>query len=228
MKRLAAIALAAACTWGTASAQTALPPPTGMKVMTTGGPAAGAVQVVTYTTGPRVGPVKAALGDWTRSPKVWCEDCAPAARRPLPAAPAAGAGGSCAPPRAGCSGSCWERFKEWFCFRQTPVHLGCVPTQRDAPLYTYFPCRETAGCAGGNCGPGGCGPRAGLPHGRKCDAPGCAACPTPGAAVMPGYRLAFPGAGAVPAVTPPAPSEVIPSSFRAPPAAPVSSVPYRR
>lgn len=227
MKRLAVLALTAACVGGTASAQTALPPPTGMKVKTTGGTSAGAVQVANFNAGPRVGPVKAALGDWSRSSKVWCEDCAPAVRHPLPPAPVACVTGRCATPRSECSGGCWERFKEWFCFRQTPLHVGCVPTPRDAPLYTYFPCRETAGCAAGNCGPGGCAPRAGLLHGQRCDAPGCAPCPTPGAAVMPGFRFATPGSAVQPAVTLPAPSEVIPSSYRAP-AAPVSSVPYRR
>jgi len=167
--------------------------------------------------------LRAEAGDAHRA---WCSDCAPAVRRPLPPpptgggcdsgicrvghvepAPAACAGGEC---RTGPSGNCWDRLKTWFCFRPTPIHLPLTPTPRIVPAYTYFPCRETAGCATGTCGAGGHGPR--LP-GRG--AAGCTPCPTPGDAVMPGYRLANPEVPTV--VTPPA-AGVATTSYYYPPA----------
>lgn len=142
-----------------------------------------------------------------RKPK-WCGECAPAVRYPLPPPPAGSADGgvrrighfeptpACA--AGGCAGgddrSCWERFKGWLCFRQTPVKLPRTPTARITPAYTYFPCvdRPGGGCSSGNCGAGvsGAGGHASLMPGRGVN--GCVSCPTAGEAVMPGYRLANP------------------------------------
>jgi hypothetical protein len=180
----------------------------------TGAPVAGAVEVVGFTDR-----VRAATGLATKTPRVWCTDCAPAVPSPLPPAPdgvapgtvvAGGcAGGSCA---AGHSGDCWAKMKNWFCFRYTPVHLGCHPTPRQTPLYTYFPCVEGSSCAAGNCGPGGCA----APGHRLLGGKACTTCPQPGEPVMPGFRLAAPTAGtpAAPAGVPAA--DVVQSGFRVP------------
>jgi hypothetical protein len=178
------------------------------------------------------------LGDGLYHGKAqWCSDCAPAVRYPLPPLPAGiggdevrQAGGSCA--SGSCAGSgctagncdrnCWQRFKGWLCFRQTPVRTPCVPTLRQPPLYTYFPCHERPGCGTG-CATGACAtgavvgvaarPMRGLPDRGVA---GCVSCPQPGEAVMPGYRLAAPE---TPAVTQwsPAPSTVgpvVPSAYK--------------
>src|SRR5262249_27527170 len=52
-------------------------------------------------------------------------------------------GGTC--PANGCAttghgGNCWEKFKDWFCYRQTPVRLGLTPTPYYVPLACQFPC----------------------------------------------------------------------------------------
>lgn len=242
MKRLAVLALAAGMFGATGRAADPLPLPTGfaptaprvpaptvrggavVPVAATSAPAAGAVQLVGF------GGVRP-TSDWGRGPQVWCNDCAPAVRHPLPPVPdAAGcAGAACAPAPLvrDHDGSCLAKVKEWFCFRQTPVHLGLTPTPRMAPFYTYFPCTEKAGCAAGNCGPGGCAaghPRlgAGLFGGAK----GCTTCPQPGEAVMPGFRFAAPSAGA-PTYAPAPVAEVIQSNFRVP-TGPQPTVPYRQ
>lgn len=134
----------------------------------------------------------------------WCTDCAPAFRNPLPPLP---------PPsivpvarvervkhhEPDCDrGSCWEKCKAWLCFRQTPVHLPCTPTPRNPPLFTLFPCKEHGGVVGAGCDIS----RPGLRHmGRAIG--GCATCPTPGEALVPGYRLALPQGGMPPAMSPP-------------------------
>jgi hypothetical protein len=141
---------------------------------------------------------------------------------------AACAGGACGTAAGGHDGHCWNHFKEWLCFGNTPVHLGYTPTPRITPFYTYFLCAEKAGCAAGNCGPGSCAPghpRLGGLHGA---ARGCTTCPTPGEAVMPGFRLAAPTTNAPAPVAAPAPAaEVVPSGFRIP-ASPQAAVPYRQ
>src|SRR6185312_4428230 len=82
----------------------------------------------------------------------WCENCAPAARHPLPPLPAnlntAQPGGSCAvetaPIAAPCakSGNCCQKLKAWLCYRQTPVHFPHIPSVREPAIYRYFPCVE--------------------------------------------------------------------------------------
>ncbi|QDU21566.1 hypothetical protein [Urbifossiella limnaea] len=238
MKRLTVLALTATVVWGASFARAAdpLPLPTGLAPTTprvpapvlkngsvvpiaaTAAPTAGAVQTVGFRA---AGSVPAS--DWSRGANVWCSDCAPAVRHPLPPAPVACATGTA----RGHDGSCWEKFKSWLCFRETPIHLGLTPTPRAAPQYTYFPCTERAGCAAGNCGPGGCAPGhprlgGGLIGGRA-----CTTCPTPGESVMPGFRFANPTAGMAPpqVATTPA-SGVVPSGFRTP-AQPQPAVPYR-
>ncbi|HYH63813.1 MAG TPA: hypothetical protein VD866_03850 [Urbifossiella sp.] len=236
MKRLAVLTLTAAVMWGGSAAWAAdpLPLPTGFAPTAPRVPAPmlrnGAV--VPATSAPAVGPVQTVgfrapgsvpASDWTRGANVWCTDCAPAVRHPLPPAPVSCATGACA---GGHDGSCWEKFKGWLCFRQTPIHLGLTPTPRITPQYTYFPCTEGAGYASGNCGPGGCStghPRlGGLVGGR-----GCTTCPTPGESVMPGFRFANPSVGgpAPHPVAAPA-SEVLQTGFRRP-TQPSPAVPYR-
>lgn len=166
----------------------------------------------------------------------WCSDCAPAVKHPLPPLPAGISGdarvvntatpggncadGNCADGNCGhAHGSCWARFKNWLCFKQTPLHFPCAPTLRYAPLYTYAPCAEGYGCANGvgapACGPGvaagGAKHGLGLP-GRG--GAGCTPCPTPGAPVMPGYRLANPEAPA--AAGQPVPGVIETSSLKVP------------
>ena len=237
MKRLAVLTLTAAVVWGASAAQAAdaLPLPTGFAptaprvpapmlkngavVPLGAAPTAGSVQTVGFRA-----PGLVPAGDWTRGANVWCTDCAPAVRHPLPPAPVSCATGGCA---GGHDGSCWEKFKNWLCFRQTSIHLGLTPTPRITPLYTYFPCTERAGCGDGNCGPGGCAhghPRLG---GGLIGNRGCTTCPTPGEPVMPGFRFANPTVGtpAAPAVLAP-PSDVLQTGFRRP-TQPQPAVPYR-
>ncbi len=139
----------------------------------------------------------------------WCENCAPAVRHPLPplpeglstmqqasyTAPVATPcdNGGCAP--AAGSKSCCQKIKDWVCYRPTPVHFPCVPTEKQPGLYTYFPTQQGpgVGCATGNCGAGGCATGKGL---KQRTTGNCVACPTPAAPVMPGYRLAYPDFGA--------------------------------
>lgn len=237
MKRLAVFTLLAATAGGASADPLPLPLPTGYAPtaprvpapVVRGGhvlpaellatPTPAAVQPAAFRPGPTL-----AARDVGRGGNAWCTDCAPAVRHPLPPAPAAGAcvGGACAPAARGHSGDCWQQFKDWLCFRQTPVHLGCTPTPRMPPLYTYFPnTTERAGCTTGNCGPTGCAP--GHPRlgggfvgaGRT-----CVDCPQPGETVTPGYRLAWPSREAhpaVPAVPPAEVSAVQPTGFRLPP-----------
>lgn len=138
----------------------------------------------------------------------WCSDCAPAVKHPLPPLPAGISGdarvvsgpatsGSCADGNCGhghTHGSCWAKFKNWLCFKQTPLHFPCAPTLRYAPLYTYAPCVEGYGCANGVGAPA-CGPVAGK-HGLGLPGRGVAGgytpCPAPGEPILPGYRLANP------------------------------------
>lgn len=230
MKRLAVLTLAAGWVWGAAGARGAdpLPLPTGfaptsprvpapvfkngvvVPVAATSAPAAGAVQVAGFRPGSVVQPVRGA--------KAWCTDCAPAVPTPLPPAPAghAAAGGSCAPAR-GHDGDYWQCFKDWLCFRQTPLRLGLTPTPRITPFYTYFPCVERPGCADGNCGPGGCAPGHPRLGGHAGHGRGCTTCPTPGEPVVPGFRLAAPTHAAPAPVAPPATDAPIqPSGFRFP------------
>lgn len=123
----------------------------------------------------------------------WCDNCAPAVRRPLPPLPGGLSAGQCATGQCEApakSGSCCEKLKNWMCFRYTPVRLPLIPTPKDPALYTYFPTQERAGvCAGGNCATGGhFGKlRAGCATGAA-----CVPCPAPGEAIVPGYRLANP------------------------------------
>jgi hypothetical protein len=242
MKRLTVLTLAAVWVGGASAGRAAdvLPLPTGLAPTTPRVPAPvarnGVVVAATGTTAPSAGAVQLA-GFWNRpqagfaatencrTPQVWCTDCAPAVRHPLPPLPAFAAcgttGAACLP--ADRDGSCWERFKDWFCFRLTPARLPLTPTPRMTPLYTYFPCNEKAGCATGNCGPGG---YSGHPRlGGFAPARGCTTCPQPAEAVMPGYRFAAP-TNTAPAAPVPAPlntGEVIPSGYRVP----AASVPYR-
>ena len=131
---------------------------------------------------------------WLAKPK-WCEQCAPAVRHPLPPLPAglstdracatsSSVGSACAP--AAASGSCCEKLKDWFCYRPSTVRTPCVPTQKDPAIYTYFTPRQGPGVGAGNCAAGGCATgKAG--HGAGAN---CLPCPTPGDAIVPGYRLA--------------------------------------
>jgi hypothetical protein len=161
---------------------------------------------------------------------------APAANHPAPPPPALPAVGGCAD--GSCGGgvgrparSCWDCFKKWLCYRQTPVHLPVKPTERYAPLYTYGTCREGkghgAGCGGGTCATG---------HGPagRAGAAGCTPCPTPGGAVLPGYRLAnpeLPGLTAQPRSAGPVANPVVPAGYRPqpqqPPQPPAAAVPYK-
>lgn len=117
----------------------------------------------------------------------WCEECAPAVRRPLPALPAglstnhACAGPACAPAKH--NGSCCQKLKDWLCFHYTPVRTPLEPTPKYPALYTYFPTQERAGlCVAGGCATGKC----------RGGAESCAPCPVPGEAIAPGFRLANP------------------------------------
>lgn len=122
----------------------------------------------------------------------WCENCAPAVKRPLPPLPAGlstsqCSTGNCATAPARASGSCCEKLKNWLCFHYTPVRIPLTPTAKEPALYTYFQTQERAGvCASGNCAAGHC---AKVRVGRGS---GCAPCPAPGEAIVPGYRLANP------------------------------------
>ncbi|MBX9581922.1 MAG: hypothetical protein K2X87_16580, partial [Gemmataceae bacterium] len=113
------------------------------------------------------------------------------------------------------------------CYRQTPVHLPLIPTERYAPLYTYGTCREGtgygAGCAGGTGG-----------HAGRAGAAGCAPCPTPGETVLPGYRLAnpeLPGVTTQPRAAGPVASPVVPAGYKPQPQQqpqpPAPAVPYK-
>jgi hypothetical protein len=68
-------------------------------------------------------------------------------------------------PRGGCDtarGTCFDRFKEWLCFRSSPGGHGCSPVPAQAPLRSYF--RTAPGCGTGACGTAGataCSPRVG-------------------------------------------------------------------
>lgn len=183
----------------------------------------------------------------------FCDDCTPACRHPLPALPAGLGTRDCAGTRCAggrVDGDCWDRFKTWACYRQTPVHLGCVPTPRHVPLWAWFPCTETAGCGAGQCGPNGCvagghaggaapasptAPAAPAVAGRgkllpgRGVAGGCQPCPTPGEVVMPGYRLANPESPAVVGV-PPGQTPVAISSYKTPVSTPNPNplIPVRR
>ena len=151
----------------------------------------------------------------------WCTDCAPAFRHPLPPLPAGVTTAAIAPVVAApvqhkpaChehDGHCWEKFKSWLCFRQTPVHLPCTPTPRYPPLFTLFPCHEHGGVVGAGCDIS----RKGLLHGKH-GAPGCTTCPAPAEPILPGYRLATPQSqpAAPPAVTT---SYYRPTSWQKPP-----------
>lgn len=237
MKRLAALTLTAIVLCGVPAARGAdpLPLPTGfaptaprvpaptlkngviVPVAATTAPTAGAVQMVGFRA-----PGSVPAADWTRGANVWCTDCAPAIRHPLPPAPVSCNTGSC----GGHDGSCWEKFKGWLCFRQTPVHLGLTPTPRMTPLYTYLPCTERAGCSDGHCGPGGCAPGHAR-HGGLIGGRGCTTCPTPGESVMPGFRFANPTVAApTPQPVAAPPSEVLQTGFRRP-TQPAPAVPYR-
>ncbi len=237
MKRLAVLTLAAGWVWGAACARAAdpLPLPTGfaptsprvpapafkngvvVPVAATTTPSAGAVQVAGFRAGPVVQPIR----DWSRGTKVWCTDCAPAVPNPLPSAPVSAApcaGGSCALAARGRDGDCWQCFKDWLCFRQSPLRLGLTPTPRITPLYTYFPCVERPGCASGNCGPGGCAPGHPRLGGLVGNGRACTTCPQPGEPVMPGFRLAAPtNAAPVPVAPPATDAPVQQSGFRLPP-----------
>ena len=187
--------------------------------------------------------------------KGWCENCAPSVRYPLPPLPGGpdmGAYGvrrasaevaAPAPaafpapvPSPGCatascataprhSGSCWDCFKRWLCYRQTPVKLPHVPTQRDAPQWTYGNCREGRG-VGAGCGTGGCATGFGG-HAVRGGAGGCTPCPVPGGTVMTGYRLAqpeLPGVAAAPRTAGPVAEPVLPAGYKGQPA---PAVPYK-
>lgn len=130
------------------------------------------------------------------------------------------AAGACAADAGRPSRSCWECFKGWLCYRQTPNYLPLIPTQRNAPLYTYGTCREGtgygAGCAGGACGTG---------HGfagRAGSGAACTPCPVASESVMPGYRLANPELpGMAPRAAGPVVSPVLPAGHKATAPAPV-------
>jgi hypothetical protein len=187
-------------------------------------------------------------------PGKFVNDCAPPYRQPLPPLPDGlglrdHAGGNCAGGR--CDGDCWDRFKTWLCYRQTPVHLGCVPTPRYAPLWAWFPCTDHAGCGANNCGPNGCARPVGHGHaaapgtvtpmfpavppliGRGKLLPGRGVtggvqpCPVPGEVVMPGYRLANPESPAVVGV-PPGQTPVAISSYKVPASGPSPLTPSKR
>ncbi|MBX9624883.1 MAG: hypothetical protein K2X82_13845, partial [Gemmataceae bacterium] len=124
----------------------------------------------------------------------------------------------------------WDCFKRWLCFRNTPVHLTHIPTQRPAPQWTYGVCREGPGCAGkagAGCADGRCGPgfAAGGKPAKGAAVAGCAPCPAPGEVVMPGYRLANPESPGMnaPRTAGPVVNPVAPAGYKVPPAA----VPYK-
>ena len=77
---------------------------------------------------------------------------APAAVPAAPVQPAPAAPGcvtaDCA---TGTHGGCWSHCKNWLCFHQTRVWLGCHPTPYVPPFHTQFLCQEK-----GLCGPAGC------------------------------------------------------------------------
>ena len=124
----------------------------------------------------------------------WCENCAPAVKRPLPPLPAGLSTAHCATgkcavaaPAAKHDGSCCAKVKEWLCFHYTPVRMPLTPLPRDPSLFNYFPTQERAGmCATGNCTTGACA------KARIGTASGCSPCPAPGEAIVPGFRLANP------------------------------------
>lgn len=141
-------------------------------------------------------------------------------------------GGACAPVK--CSGNCWDKVKNWFCFRQTPVHLGLHPTPCEVPPGSLFPCTSTGACGSGcgkvaNCGHG---PRVGLGSGCKTcpilpvrgTAAGCVpVAPDP---VLPGYRFASPEAPGF--NVPPVQTPITNSSFKQPaPPTPSPHLPYK-
>lgn len=155
----------------------------------------------------------------------WCENCAPAARQPLPPLPdgistnrvmpasamvPTGARPGCADGSCGQADkrSCCQKIKDWICYRQTPIHFPLIPTPRQPSLVSYFPTpayavghygpgiNGTGNCATGNCATGNCGTNARFSRGVG--GASCAACPTPGEAILPGYRLANPTPDAVP------------------------------
>jgi hypothetical protein len=140
----------------------------------------------------------------------WCENCAPAVRQPLPPLPVnlstsqPSAVDSCAVNAAPIaapsakSGSCCQKLKDWICYRQTPVHFPRIPSPREPALYRYFPCQERPGlCSTGVCGAGSCA------VGDPASVQGsCVACPAPGDAIVPGYRLAAPVAPVVETAVP--------------------------
>jgi hypothetical protein len=119
----------------------------------------------------------------------WCENCAPAVKRPLPGLPAGITDGKTAAvaPRSGHDGSCCEKLKNWICFHYTPVHTPHIPTPKQPALWSYFPTVEGPGYGGG-CADGRCGKVIGHAIGAK----SCVSCPTSGEAIGPGYRLANP------------------------------------
>ena len=135
-----------------------------------------------------------AQDSWHAKPK-WCEQCAPAVRHPLPPLPAgmsanrgystaACTSTSCAPAQA--SGSCCAKLKDWFCCRPSTVRTPCIPTQKEPATYTYFTPQEGLGVGVGNCATGNCATgKFGHGSGKN-----CVACPVPGEALVPGYRLA--------------------------------------
>ena len=125
----------------------------------------------------------------------WCEQCEWAVRHPLPPLPAgmstnrgystgSCASTACAPAQA--SGSCCGKIKDWFCYRPSTVRTPCIPTQKDAAIYTYFTPRQGPGVGVGNCATGNCAAGK-FGHGSGGN---CVPCPTPGEALVPGYRLA--------------------------------------
>ncbi len=131
---------------------------------------------------------------WLAKPK-WCEQCAPAVRHPLPPLPAgmstnrgystsSCASTGCAPVQA--SGSCCAKLKDWFCCRPSTVRTPCIPTQKDAAITGYFTPHVGPGVGVGNCATGNCA-TAKFGHGSGGN---CVPCPTPGEALVPGYRLA--------------------------------------
>lgn len=162
-----------------------------------------------------------------RASAVEAPPAAPPAPPPAPPAAAGCPTGHCGVVADRHSGSCWDCFKRWVCYRYTPVKLPHVPTQRDAPQWTYGTCREgprtAAGCAGGTCATGPIGGHAG----RVKKADGCAPCPVPGDAVMPGYRLANPELHGVSPqrAAGPVVSPVVPAGYKPQPPAP--AVPYK-
>ncbi|HEY2909756.1 MAG TPA: hypothetical protein VGI99_05895 [Gemmataceae bacterium] len=141
----------------------------------------------------------------------FCENCAPAVRQPLPPLPEGIStnrvvpASAVAPRSSGCADgscgvaekrSCCQKIKDWICYRQTPIHFPLIPTPRQPSIVSYFPYPDrvlgygpgmngTGSCTTGNCaanGKTGCGVRGGS----------CAACPAPGEAILPNYRLANP------------------------------------